>query len=86
MIGREVEVLVEGRSRRKGKDGRPTWFGRSPQGKVTVFPQPAEANRLVKAAVEGATSHTLLRPPAGRRRRPASRVAGILDGGGIASL
>ena len=59
MIGRQVEVLVEGRSRRKGKDGRPTWFGRSPQGKVTVFPQPAAANRLVRASVEGATSHTL---------------------------
>ena len=59
MIGREVEVLVEGRSRRKGRDGRPTWFGRSAQGKVTVFPQEAPANRLVRAAVEGSTSHTL---------------------------
>ena len=53
------EVLVEGRSRRQGKDGRPTWFGRSAQGKVTVFPQEAPANRLVTAAVESATSHTL---------------------------
>ena len=59
MTGREVEVLVEGRSRRKGKDGRPTWFGRSAQGKVTVFPEEAPANRLVRARVESATSHTL---------------------------
>ncbi len=59
MVGREVEVLVEGRSRRKGKDGRPTWFGRSAQGKVTVFPREAPANQLVRVAVESATSHTL---------------------------
>ena len=59
MIGREVEVLVEGRSRRKDKDGRTTWFGRSPQGKVTVFPQEAPANRLVRVGVESSTSHTL---------------------------
>ena len=59
MTGREVEVLVEGRSRRKGKDGRPTWFGRSAQGKVTVFPEEAPANRLLRARVESATSHTL---------------------------
>jgi tRNA-2-methylthio-N6-dimethylallyladenosine synthase len=58
-IGRRVEVLVEGESRRKGEDGRPTYFGRSPQGKVTVFPQPVETNRLVSVLVDRTTSHTL---------------------------
>ena len=58
-VGRRVEVLVEGESKRAGDDGQPTYYGRSPQGKITVFPEPTAANHLVTVAVERTTSHTL---------------------------
>ncbi|NKB70269.1 MAG: tRNA (N6-isopentenyl adenosine(37)-C2)-methylthiotransferase MiaB [Candidatus Latescibacteria bacterium] len=57
-IGRTVEVLVEGPSKRKGPNGANN-YGRSPQGKVVVFPQDAAANTRVQIKVERTTSHTL---------------------------
>ena len=58
-VGNTVEVLVEGKSRRPSDTGASTWYGRSPQGKVVVFPQRAEANHFVHAQVREATAHTL---------------------------
>ena len=57
-LGRTVEVLVEGPSKRRGPDGANN-YGRSPQGKVVVFPQEAAPNSLVQVKVDRATSHTL---------------------------
>ena len=58
-IGRTVEVLVEGPSRRSAKSGIPRNFGRSLQGKTVVFPEAAEPNSLVEVRVDRVTSHTL---------------------------
>ena len=58
-IGRTVEILVEGKSRRPDAEGRPTFYGRSPQGKVTIFSQPVAKNELVQVTIDRATSHTL---------------------------
>lgn len=59
-IGREVEVLVEGRSKRSASD----LFGRTSQNKVVVFPRPEgrqiARGQLVRVRVTGATSATLL--------------------------
>ena len=57
-VGRTVQVLVEGPSRRSGPEG-PTIYGRSPQSKVTVFPQEAQTHSLVQVRITRATSHTL---------------------------
>jgi tRNA-2-methylthio-N6-dimethylallyladenosine synthase len=55
LVGRDVEVLVEGPARRP--EG---WMmGRTPQWKVVVFPGPAAPGDVVTVQVEGATSHTL---------------------------
>ena len=58
MVGQQVEVLVEGPSKRQADQGC-THYGRSEQGKVVVFPQEAAFNSLVAARIEKATSHTL---------------------------
>ena len=56
-IGREVEVLVEGRSKRSADD----LFGRTSQNKVVVFPAAgASKGEKVKVLVTDATSATLL--------------------------
>lgn len=56
-IGREVEVLVEGRSKRSADD----LFGRTSQNKVVVFPADgASKGEWVKVLVTDATSATLL--------------------------
>jgi tRNA-2-methylthio-N6-dimethylallyladenosine synthase len=55
LIGREVEVLVEGPARR----GEGWMAGKSPQLKTVVFPGPAASGDLIRVAVETATSHTL---------------------------
>ncbi|MFH1569109.1 MAG: tRNA (N6-isopentenyl adenosine(37)-C2)-methylthiotransferase MiaB [Gemmatimonadota bacterium] len=59
LVGRQVEVLVEGPSRRRDEAGEPTWYGRSAHFKVTVFPEEAAAGALVRVAVDQASSHTL---------------------------
>ena len=59
-VGREVEVLVEGESKRKSADGRASTFGRSRHFKTVVFPQAGEPNSLIHVRIERATSHTLL--------------------------
>ena len=59
MVGRRVEVLVEGKSRRSAADGSATHFGRTRQNKTTIFPQPVPANRIVEVDVDRTTSHTL---------------------------
>jgi len=56
LVGRDVEVLVEGAARRP--EG---WMsGKSPQMKTAVFPGPAAPGDLVTVRVETATSHTLV--------------------------
>lgn len=57
-VGRTVPVLVEGPSRRPGESG-PTWYGRSPHGKVVVFGQETPANQEVSVRVDRASSHSL---------------------------
>ncbi len=59
MVGCNVEVLVEGESRRRADDGTATYYGRSPQSKTTIFAQPVPAHRIIRVAVERTTSHTL---------------------------
>lgn len=59
-VGNTYSVLVEGPSRRKSPDGSERYYGRSPQNKTVIFPQPAATNSLVKVFVESNTSHTLL--------------------------
>ena len=55
LIGRDVEVLVEGPARRQ--EG---WMvGRTPQWKGVVFPGPAVPGEVATVRVEGATSRTL---------------------------
>jgi tRNA A37 methylthiotransferase MiaB len=54
-----VEVLIEGKSRRPGPDGQPTFYGRSPQGKVTIIRESAKMNDLVQVRIDRVTSHTL---------------------------
>ena len=58
MVGRKVEVLVEGPSKRRSAHGISN-YGRSREGKTVVFPQEAAANSFVEVSVERATSHTL---------------------------
>jgi tRNA-2-methylthio-N6-dimethylallyladenosine synthase len=54
-VGREVEVLVEGTSRRD-----PTkWTGRTPENRVVNFTGPAEVGRLVPVTIASATAFSL---------------------------
>ena len=56
-IGKEFEVLVEGRSKRNAEE----LFGRTSQNKVVVFPAGGhKAGDFVKVKVDSATSATLL--------------------------
>lgn len=56
-VGREVEVLVEGRSKRSASD----LFGRTSQNKVVVFPAAGAARgETVRVLITDATSATLL--------------------------
>ena len=59
MVGRQVEVLVQGQNKRRADDGSATFYGRSLQGKVTIFPEPVPANRIVSVDIDRTTSHTL---------------------------
>ena len=59
MVGRQVEVLVQGQNKRHADDGSATCYGRSLQGKVTIFPEPVPANRIVSVDIDRTTSHTL---------------------------
>ena len=55
-VGKEFEVLVEGRSKRSADE----YFGRTSQNKVVVFPKgSAEPGRFIKVKVTGASSATL---------------------------
>ena len=57
-IGGIEQVLVEGPSRRQSAE-TPNMFGRSPQGKTVIFPQPAPPNSLLDVTIDSTTSHTL---------------------------
>ncbi len=57
-IGGIEQVLVEGPARRQNGETR-NMFGRSPQGKTVIFPQPAPSNSLIDVTVHSTTSHTL---------------------------
>ncbi len=55
-VGRQVEVLVEGPSRRD--PGR--WYGKTEQAKTVIFPAgDARAGELVQLRIDDSTSHTL---------------------------
>jgi tRNA-2-methylthio-N6-dimethylallyladenosine synthase len=55
LVGREVEVLVDGPARRT-----PGWMaGKTPHLKTAVFPGPAAPGDVVTVHVESATSHSL---------------------------
>ena len=71
MVGRSVEVLVQGQSRRPAEDGSPTFYGRTPQNKTTIFQQPVPANRIVTVDVDRTTSHTLF----GQVTDPESQIS-----------
>jgi len=58
-VGRTVEVLVQGPSKRPAADGQPRYYGRTRQGKTAIFPQTAAPNQLVSIRISHATSHTL---------------------------
>lgn len=56
-IGKEFEVLVEGRSKRSDEQ----WFGRTSQNKVVVFPHSDErAGDFIRVRISDASSATLL--------------------------
>jgi tRNA-2-methylthio-N6-dimethylallyladenosine synthase len=57
-LAREVEVLVEGESKRSRSDA-PRYYGRTRGGKVVIFPQAAPADSMVRVRINEATSHTL---------------------------
>ena len=62
LIGKTVEVLVEGVSKRRRVDSPETaqrLYGRSELGKTVIFDGPAEANSLRPVRVDEVTSHTL---------------------------
>ncbi|HUT24797.1 MAG TPA: tRNA (N6-isopentenyl adenosine(37)-C2)-methylthiotransferase MiaB [Sumerlaeia bacterium] len=61
IIGRTVELLVEGPARRSGADGGTgAMMGRTTGNKCVVFEgQPQDAGRLVRVRITGAASHTL---------------------------
>ncbi len=84
MIGREVEVLVEGPAKRPGRPGAPPTsergagqlFGKSAHFKTVVFDDdgsPAGSLRMVR--IVGATPITLIGEPVGARRPPAETVS-----------
>jgi tRNA-2-methylthio-N6-dimethylallyladenosine synthase len=55
LVGRLVEVLVEGPARR-----HQGWMmGKTPQMKTVVFPGPADAGSLVQVRIESSTAHSL---------------------------
>lgn len=59
-IGKTVEVLVEGPSkRRRSPDDGQRLYGRSEHGKTVIFDGPAQANSLRRVLVNEVTSHTL---------------------------
>lgn len=58
-IGRTVEVLVEGPSKRPTAEGQPCFFGRTRQGKTAIFTQEVAANEIVEVEIDRTTSHTL---------------------------
>jgi tRNA-2-methylthio-N6-dimethylallyladenosine synthase len=58
-VGRNVEALVEGPSKRPAEDGKPRYYGRTRQGKTVIFEEETAANEIVSIAVERTTSHTL---------------------------
>ncbi len=55
-VGRDVEVLVEGRSRRDPEHG----VGKSADGKTVIFPFGPPPGSLTRVRIERATSHSLL--------------------------
>ena len=55
LVGREVEVLVEGPARRQAG-----WMaGKTPQMKSTVFPGPATPGEIARVRVEAGSAHSL---------------------------
>lgn len=61
VIGKTVEVLVQGPSKRRSSDAgaNQRLFGRCEQGKTVIFAGPAQTNSLRRVLVDEVTSHTL---------------------------
>jgi tRNA-2-methylthio-N6-dimethylallyladenosine synthase len=63
-VGRDVEVLVEGPSKRDGS----RWTGRTPENRIVHFPGPAAPGRLARVRVGSASPFSLagelIAPPA----------------------
>jgi len=60
-VGREVEVLVEGPSKRDAS----RWTGRTPESRVVHFEGPSAPGRVEKVRVVGATAYSLKAEPIG---------------------
>lgn len=72
-IGREVEVLVEGPSRRNAAHV----VGKSPDGKTVILPAGPEIGSLVTVGIARATTHTLLAEGIGEERIVEETVESI---------
>ena len=62
-VGRETCLLIEGRSRRGGPDGKPSWQGRDPYGApahVALPPDADHTGRMVPVRVTEAKKHSLM--------------------------
>jgi tRNA-2-methylthio-N6-dimethylallyladenosine synthase len=58
-VGNTYPVLIEGKSRRKGKDGNDRCYGKTPQNKTAVVADVVAPNTIVDVKIEECTSHTL---------------------------
>ena len=58
-VGNTYPVLIEGKSRRKSKDGKDRCYGKTPQNKTAVVAGVVIPNTIVDVKIEECTSHTL---------------------------
>ena len=58
-VGKTYPVLIEGKSRRKSKDGKDRCYGKTPQNKTAVVADIVAPNTIVDVKIEDCTSHTL---------------------------
>ena len=62
-IGKSYPVLIEGKSKRKGKDGKDRYYGKTPHNKTTVVSENVPKNTFVDVVIDSCTSHTLYGRP-----------------------
>ena len=56
-------ILIEGKSKRKGKDGKDRYYGKTPHNKTTVVSENVPKNTFVDVVIDSCTSHTLYGRP-----------------------